>query len=187
MNISLFTEKELDGIFVRRLFSNQTQTEKAMRHASKLIAITGLGLFFAPIALAGQPLGFLTGHWCLYSESSTTEEIWLPPGDGETVGMGRTLMEGKQVSFEFLRISRHDGLVTYFAQPGGRPAVEFKRTDGGEDWVRFENPQHDFPTRIEYRRSDATLDVTVSGPGKNGAGKSIHIVYEPCEKTQDRK
>ena len=86
-----------------------------------------------------------------------------------------------QVAFEFLRISKIAGLATYLAQPGGSPPVAFTRTDGGEDWVRFENPQHDFPQRVEYRRSGQALQATITGPGENGTEMSIPFIYQPCD------
>lgn len=152
-----------------------------MLQISRWWVIAGLGIFIAPAAQAGQALDFLTGHWCQHSDSTVTEESWFQPADGETVGLGRTLKGEKQVAFEFMRIAQVDGVPTFFGQPGGRPPVAFTRTDGGEDWVRFENPEHDFPTRVEYRRSGKALKATVSGPGENGAEFSIPFVFEPCE------
>ena len=39
--------------------------------------------------------------------------------------------------------------------------------DGGPKLLVFENPAHDYPTRITYRRDGDRLVATISGP--NGA------------------
>lgn len=72
------------------------------------------------------------------------------------------------------------GVQMYIAQPGGRPPTSFKRTAGGEHWVRFENPDHDFPQRIEYRRQGDVLHAEVAGPGDNGEEAVIGFDYSPC-------
>ena len=80
------------------------------------------------------------------------EERWTEPASNMMLGLSRTVRGDKVVEFEFLRIeSRADGLY-YVAQPGGRPPTEFKlsRWDGTE--AIFENPQHDFPKRVIYRK-----------------------------------
>ena len=69
----------------------------------------------------------------------------------------------------------------YIAQPGGQPPTHFARTDGGENWVRFENPEHDFPQRIEYRRDGDRLYTEVAGPGNNGVEAVIRLDYGTCE------
>lgn len=54
---------------------------------------------------------------------------------------------------ESLRIeARADG-VFYVATPEGEPTTAFRLTRSTADEVVFENPQHDFPTTITYRRS----------------------------------
>jgi len=64
--------------------------------------------------------------------------------------------------------------------PAGTP-THFARTGGGENWVRFENPQHDFPQRIEYRRDGDQLHAAVAGPGNNVEEQVIRLDYRPCE------
>jgi hypothetical protein len=146
----------------------------------RFLIIAALAFFTTPVALAEQALDFLAGQWCHHSNGETVEEIWYPPAGSETLGMSRNLRSEKQVAFEYLRITVADGLATYIAQPGGRPPVAFVRTDGGDSWVRFENPKHDFPTRIEYRRAGKSLKATISGPGENGTEFSIPVEYHPC-------
>ncbi len=133
---------------------------------------------------AVQPLDFMTGHWCRSTERGVTEEIWFPPAGGETIGMNRSIREGRQSGFEFMRIARIDGETTFIAQPGGQAPVEFTRVDGGDGWIRFENPDHDFPTSIEYRRSGETLEATISGPGDAGEAMSIDFSFELCGEVQ---
>jgi hypothetical protein len=70
--------------------------------------------------------------------------------------------------------ARPDGVV-YIAQPGGRPPTEFALTSGGSGLAVFENPAHDFPKRLSYRRTGRTLLVEVEGAEK---GKPLRDVYE---------
>lgn len=66
------------------------------------------------------------------------------------------------------------GLV-YVAIPSGQVRTEFDVTSGGADGFVAENPDHDFPTRIEYRRTAAGIEATVSGPGR-----SFTLVMHPA-------
>lgn len=125
-------------------------------------------------------LGFMAGHWCGMDEGARVEEFWLPPQGGELHGLSRTVRDGRAVGFEFLRIALRDGVPMYLAQPQGRPPTAFKRTASGANWVRFENPAHDFPQRIEYRRDGAVLQAVVSGPGDGGEATAIRYDYAAC-------
>lgn len=127
------------------------------------------------------PLDWMAGHWCTDSGRPSVEEVWLPPRGDVLVGLGRTYTTDRTVGFEFLRIAGVDGVQSYIAQPGGQPPTHFARTAGGEDWVRFENPQHDFPQRLEYRRDGDNLQVEVAGPGNNGVEAAIRLEFSACE------
>jgi len=129
---------------------------------------------------SAQPLDWMAGHWCTDSGAKSVEETWLPPRGDVLVGLGRTYTANRTVGFEFLRIATVEGVQTYIAQPGGRPPTHFARTDGGENWVRFENPEHDFPQRIEYRREGDRLQAAVGGPGNNGVEAVIRLDFRVC-------
>lgn len=139
----------------------------------------------AMACLAGEArtdtdVGFMAGHWCGIDDGALVEEVWLPPQGGELHGLSRTVRDGRVVGFEFLRIAPRDGVPAYLAQPQGRPPTAFKRTASGANWVRFENPAHDFPQRIEYRREGAALHAVVSGPGDGGKATAIRYDYTAC-------
>jgi hypothetical protein len=129
---------------------------------------------------AAPTLDWLAGHWCGGDKARQTEEHWLPPAHGELLGMSRTLVEGRMVEFEFLRIAEHEGALAYLAQPRGRPPTAFRWTAGGADWARFENPEHDFPTRIEYRRRGDQLDAEIAGPDGQGGEQRMAFGYRRC-------
>jgi hypothetical protein len=79
--------------------------------------------------------------------------------------MSRTVRKGKTTAFEFLRLEQSaDGGVDYVAQPGGRPPVRFRCTSLSDRKAVFENPQHDFPTKITYERDGDELIAAISGP-----------------------
>ena len=125
-------------------------------------------------------MSWLSGRWCRGSGANLVEEYWLPANSDLMLGVSRTVKNGKAVEFEFIRIATVDGVPTYLAQPSGRPPTAFKQTAAGEHWIRFENPQHDFPTRIEYRREGDALKAEIAGPGKDGKEKVIPFPYQKC-------
>lgn len=127
-----------------------------------------------------ESLDWMAGHWCTDSGGKSVEEVWLPPRGDVLVGLGRTYTADRTVGFEFLRIAGVEGVQSYIAQPGGQPPTHFARTDGGENWVRFENPEHDFPQRIEYRRDGDKLYAEVAGPGNNGVEAVIRLDFGAC-------
>lgn len=142
-----------------------------------------LPVWSTPAASAGaESDGFdwVQGDWCGGTAEERIEEHWLPAHGGLRLGVARTLTGARTSSFEFLRIEMVDGVATYIAQPGGAPPTSFKRTAGGENWVRFENPAHDFPKRIEYRRTGDALHAEIAGPGKDGKETVIGFDFSVC-------
>lgn len=45
------------------------------------------------------------------------------------------------------------------------PGTDFKLTRMSAQEATFENPAHDFPTRITYRNADGTLTARIEGNG----------------------
>ena len=71
-------------------------------------------------------------------------------------------------------------MITYLAQPQGRPATAFKQTQAGEMSARFENPGHDFPKRVEYQRRGQSLHAEIAGPGKEGKELVVAFDFVRC-------
>ncbi|MGQ0799606.1 MAG: DUF6265 family protein [Pseudomarimonas sp.] len=119
---------------------------------------------------------WLAGSWCGENAKRRVEEYWMRGAGGLMLGVGRALAPGRKAQFEFMRIEMVDGESNFIAQPQGAAGTIFKQSAAGDDWVRFENPAHDFPQRVEYRRQGEDLTATIAGPGSDG--KPMTIVYE---------
>ena len=124
--------------------------------------------------------GWISGHWCGTSGDERIEEHWLPPAGGVLLGVARTVKGEELLSFEYVRIVIEDGVPAYVAQPNGSPPTTFRRTAGGRDWARFENPAHDFPTRVEYRRQGDALHAEIAGAGEDGKEMVFLFDYLRC-------
>lgn len=151
-----------------------------MRNAKRM------GVALALAASAGSATGgeagldWFAGHWCGGEASERVEEVWLPQAGGALLGMSRTVKDGRTASFEFMRIVFDGTTAQYRVQPGGAPEVVFNQSDAGDGWIRFENPAHDFPTRIEYRRKGDALHAFIAGPGRDGKEMRIPYDYRRC-------
>lgn len=122
---------------------------------------------------------WLTGAWLLERGASRTEEHWSTPASNGMLGTSRTLRGDRMVEFEFLRIVARDGAIYYIAQPGGRPATEFKLTSFDGVTAIFENPQHDFPKRILYKKKpDGSLTARIDA----GAGVTQGVMEFPFKR-----
>jgi len=146
------------------------------------LAVLSLSAGVALPASAPSPsdLDWMAGHWCSDEGQEHIEEHWLPARGGMLIGVSRTTKGERTVSFELMRIATTEAGLAFIAQPNGAPPVTFRWTAGGEDWARFENPAHDFPQLVEYRRSGAKLRARIAGPGKNGKESTIPFEYGTC-------
>lgn len=116
----------------------------------------------APPAGVGD-LAWISGRWESVQGGRWTEESWSAPRGGVMLGHSRSGSGETVREFEFLRLQAGaDGVPVYFAQPGGRPPVPFRLTARTRTGATFENPTHDFPQRIVYRRDGDSMVATIS-------------------------
>jgi len=118
---------------------------------------------FAAMSNDLEGLRFMEGDWRGESGKARIEEHWIEAAGGIMLGVSRTIVSGKTVAFEFLRIEAREDGVFYVAQPNGRPGTDFKLTKVSAGEAVFENPQHDHPKLIRYRLGDDTLVAEVEG------------------------
>lgn len=146
------------------------------------LVVLGAGLALGSSAVTAAPGRFdwLAGHWCGGTEERRLDEVWLPEAGGALLGMSRTLSRGSMASFEYMRLVPAGKAAGLHVQSNGVAPTTFVIADHGENWVVFENPQHDFPNRIEYRRDGAELKASISGPGEDGKTLRIPFDYRRC-------
>ena len=126
-------------------------------------ALALLLLAQAPVPTRVDDLAWMSGSWESANGDRWLEETWSAPRAGVMLGFARHGRGDALHEFEFVRLQAgEDGVVTYLAQPQGRPAVPFRlaRAEPGE--AVFENPDHDYPQRIRYRRDGDSLTATIS-------------------------
>jgi hypothetical protein len=124
-----------------------------------------------PASAAGdtlEKLGWLQGCWAAAGGEPGSAEHWMAPAGGTMLGMSRTVRKGRTVAYEFIRIEQGaDGRLVFIAQPSGQPQASFPLVREDGDAFVFENPAHDFPQRVIYRRvGEASLHARIEGKGK---------------------
>jgi hypothetical protein len=114
-------------------------------------------------------LQWLAGCWELSRGARTTLEMWMPPASGMMLGASRTVVNGAVREWEQVRLSVRDGRVVYTANPSGQAQAEFTATTVSDSGFTVENPEHDFPQRIIYRRQGAdSLIARIEGATSRG-------------------
>jgi hypothetical protein len=126
---------------------------------------------FAQTAPADK-LAWLTGCWAAADAEAGSTEQWMAPAGGTLLGMSRTVKNGKTVAWEFLQVREVDGQLAYVAKPHNQPEASFKLVSQEGSGAVFENPQHDFPQRIIYKREGDQLHARIEGTSK-GKTKGI--------------
>jgi uncharacterized protein DUF6265 len=133
----------------------------------------------AVTAPALSELAWMSGAWETGAGGRVqVEEHWTRPAGATMLGMSRTIAGGRTIEFEYLRLEQRANGIFYVAHPKARcPGTDFKLTRLSGQEAIFENPEHDFPRRIIYRKHpDGSLTAIVDG----GEGaKSQSFVYSP--------
>jgi len=118
-------------------------------------------------------LGWLAGCWRRDVEKGTAEEQWNSPRGGIMLGLGRTVVAGRAVGWELLRIEEREGRLVYTAIPSGQQETSFVETQRDGDGIVFENLEHDFPQRVAYtRRSDGSLLAWIEGTDRGASRRT---------------
>ncbi|HKS05144.1 MAG TPA: DUF6265 family protein [Gemmatimonadaceae bacterium] len=119
---------------------------------------------------------WLAGCWELRATNRLTHEMWMPPAGGSMMGASRTATASATREFEHLRISTDGARLVYTALPSGQRETSFPSTLVSDTLLVFENPQHDFPQRISYRKRGAdSVIARVEGPGPNNTTRGFNI------------
>ena len=120
------------------------------------------------------PLGWLAGCWELRTPTRVTMEMWMPPAGSLMLGGARTVIEGFVREHELVRLAMRGDTLVYTAIPSGQTETDFKGHPPADTGFVVENPAHDFPQRIIYRKRGAdSLLARIEGPGTGGATRGV--------------
>lgn len=146
--------------------------------ATRVAVAAALGLLAAlstPTAGSAQEptlddLAFMVGCWQgTLADGTVIREQYSPPRGGLMLGWSQITGGAETLFFEFSKVHESGSQILYTPFPQGRGSVSFtlvtiQREAGAVEAV-FENPEHDFPQRIAYRRqADGSLQARVEGP-----------------------
>jgi len=124
-----------------------------MRAVSIVILFIGL----LPRQVAAQSptiatVGWLQGCWVGAWQNRVVDEQWSAPRGRNMIGMARTLRGDSLVEYELVIVRQQDSTLVYEAHPSGQPSASFTAHRASDSAVVFENPAHDFPQKVGYRR-----------------------------------
>lgn len=127
------------------------------------------------------PVAWMAGCWAQTGREAGSVEQWTAPAGGLMLGMARIVKDGRAVEFEFMQLRADaDGQLSFIAQPQGRPPTAFKLVHPSDAEARFENPAHDFPQRVIYRRTAPDQLVARIEGERNGKTRAIDF---PMQRT----
>jgi hypothetical protein len=116
-----------------------------------------------------ETLGWLSGGWEAElaqpegAQPAWTDESWTTPRGGILIGIGRRGVGHRIGMWEVMRIATDAAGETALhvtSDDGSSTSFALVRSAGTE--AVFENPAHDYPQRIGYRRNGAELEAWIS-------------------------
>jgi len=123
----------------------------------------------SPVLGQFKKLQWLEGEWSRTNQKPGRSglEQWIISSETEMRGKGIT-MKGKDTAFvEKLKLVVKDNHIYYVADvPENKDPVLYKLTRITDDEFTCENPDHDFPKMIVYKKDGSKLKATISGNGK---------------------
>jgi hypothetical protein len=148
---------------------------------SVMLLVTIVGGAQAPAAPSGTPtikdVAWIAGCWDSTRNGRHVAEHWMAPEGGTMMGVSRTTSGDKTTEWEFLIIRQGSQGLDYVAKPSRQPEATFTAARASANEVVFENPAHDFPKRIIYKRDGDSLMASIEGP-MNGQNRRIDFPYK---------
>jgi hypothetical protein len=129
-------------------------------------------------------LAFMAGCWRGDAGvDKTIEEQWTAADSDVMLATTRYLDDntGRTRSWEYSRIVVDSAGIALLPAPRGNQQGRFRLTATTAGEARFEDPAHDFPKRIIYRRVDARrLTVRVDGGEGDREAQEFRLENVPC-------
>ena len=136
-----------------------------------------LAVLFQPKTPTVADVAWIAGCWTITSPGRAVTEFWLPPSGGTMMGVSRTVVKDRTTEYEFLILRAGASGLEYVSKPSRQAEAVFTSTRVSATEAVFENPAHDFPTRIAYRLADGGLVATIDG-NLNGKPRAIDFKYQ---------
>jgi hypothetical protein len=126
-------------------------------------------------------VGWITGCWEYTRGTRHVTEQWMAPEGATMMGVSRTVNSGRTTEWEFLIVREGAKGLEYVAKPSGQAEAVFTSSLVSATEAVFENPAHDFPKKIVYRRDGDMLTASIEGP-MNGQTRRVDFPYRksPC-------
>jgi hypothetical protein len=137
-------------------------------------ALTGAPRAAAPTV---KDAAWIAGCWDLTRNGRHIVESWTAAEGGTIMAVSRTVANGRTSEWEFLIIREGAAALEYVAKPSRQPEATFTSTTVSPTELVFENPAHDFPKKISYKRDGDTLLASIEGP-MNGQTRRIDFPYK---------
>ncbi|MCF6128753.1 DUF6265 family protein [Flavobacterium sp. AS60] len=114
-----------------------------------------------------EKMNWLVGNWEQKLPDGTLKETWTKQNDSTFSGDSYFINTKDTVHFESIKLTQKDDELTYIATVIGQnndEPVSFKLTSDADNTFAFENPTHDYPQKITYKKvNETSLIATISG------------------------
>lgn len=129
-------------------------------------------------------LHWLAGCWERARPTSRMVELWTPAVNNVMSGTSFSVTDTSQRELEQLRLFARGDTLIYEAHPSTQMMNEFKSTKITAQEIVFEDPAHDFPQKITYRRAGADSLYAVTEGDRAGRTQPITFAFRraPCGK-----
>jgi hypothetical protein len=126
-------------------------------------------------------LAFMAGCWNGDAgRGRIIAESWTKPTVNVMLGTTRYLAGDRTVSWEFTLIEADSTGITMTPHPRGQTPTPFRLARLAPDTAVFENPTHDFPQRIIYRRAADTLVARIEADTPRARGTEWRMTPVSC-------
>ena len=130
-----------------------------------------------------QKMDWLIGNWEQKLPDGTLKETWTKLNDSTFSGESYFINPKDTLHFESIKLVQKGEELTYNATVVGQnddEPVAFKLTSDIDNTFTFENPAHDYPQKITYKKVTSNrLTATISGKQQ---GKQTQESYPMSKK-----
>ncbi len=159
MSFAIFTKKSMRYLMILALVVASCQSKK--EHKSYAV----------------EKASWLIGHWADTSAQGILQETWTKANDSVLHGEAY-FFKGKDTLFrEQVSLKEVDGILQYIVtvpDQNDGSAVAFALTSQTDSLLVFENPKHDYPRVIRYRRiTQDSIVATISGTQQGKAAEEV--------------